>query len=306
MRVFVTGASGFIGSHVVKALVNSDHTVLGLVLPGDSVWRLSEVLDRVELLKGDLRQLASIQNDLQSWQPEACIHLAWYAEPRKYLHSRENLASMQESLDLLCTLYEIGCEHFIGAGTCAEYEMKSGLLAENDLTNPETLYAATKLSFKLIGEQIARQYRKQFTWGRIFYLYGSHEDSRRLVPAAILKLINGEAFETSPGEQVRDFLHVEDVANAFVVMMEQKISGTYNICSSEPVSVKTLLNTIGRLLARPDLLHYGALPYREWEPMYICGNNDRLKSIGWRPRFHIQSGLENVIPWWKINQEQHR
>jgi nucleoside-diphosphate-sugar epimerase len=304
VRVLVTGASGFIGSHVVRALIDSGHDVLCFVLPDDNLWRLDDVIDRIELLRGDLRNLSNVQYELQNWRPATCVHLAWYAKPGKYLQSRENLYSLQGSLDLLEVLGGSGCAHFIGAGTCAEYEMKSEKLSESDNTNPETLYAASKLSFQMLGERIAEQSNIRFSWGRIFYLYGSYEDSRRLVPAAIQKLQKSEIFSSSPGEQVRDYLHVSDVANAFSALVNCQATGIYNICSAIPVSIKTLLDTIGSLMGKSELLAHGTLPYREWEPRFVCGNNDRLKSTGWLPQVSLPMGLQDTINWWKTHLEK--
>ncbi len=303
MRVLVTGASGFIGSHVTRALIGAGHEVLALVVPGDELRRLQDVLPRVEVLRGTLQDMPDIQNKLRAWKPNACIHLAWYAELGKYLIALENLVSLQGSLSLLQALSENGCEHFIGAGTCAEYEMKAEMLMETDKTKPETLYAASKSSFQMIGEQLSNRAGMRFTWGRIFYLYGLQEDPRRLVPAAILKLQKGEVFSASPGEQIRDYLHVADVANAFLALMEKKAEGIFNVCSAQPVSIKSLLDTIGNLTGRPELLLYGALPYRDWEPMFICGKNDRLRSTGWSPQISLQTGLQKTISWLKHTQE---
>lgn len=299
MKALVTGASGFIGSHVTRALINAGHDVLAWTAFGNNLWRMQDILPKIKVLRGTLQDTSSIQEQLRAWRPQACIHLAWYAEHGKYLNSRENLSSLQISLNLLQALSECDCEYFIGAGTCAEYEMKSEMLLETDKTKPETLYAASKLCFQMIGEQIAAQTGLRFAWGRIFYLYGSQEDSRRLVPSAILKLQKGEVFSASPGEQVRDYLHVTDVANAFLALVEQKAMGTYNICSAKPITTKSLLDMIGDLIGRPELLAHGTLPYREWEPMFICGNNDRLKATGWTPHIDLRSGLHDTINWWE-------
>jgi nucleoside-diphosphate-sugar epimerase len=181
MKALVTGASGFIGSHVARALVDAGHDVLALVTPNNSPWRLQDILPRLEICRGSLHNVTGFQEQLRAWQPQVCIHLAWYAEPGKYLNSKENLGSLAGSLNLLQALTDCGCQQFIGAGTCAEYEMKSEILFETDKTRPATLYAASKLSFQMLGEQIAT-HLASLQWGRIFYLYGPQEDFWRLCP----------------------------------------------------------------------------------------------------------------------------
>jgi UDP-glucose 4-epimerase len=295
MRVFVTGASGFIGSHVTRALINAGHDVLALVTPSADLWRINDVLHKLEITRGTLQDLHAFQDQLLAWQPQACIHLAWYAEPGKYLNSSENLVSLQGSLNLLQLLAQNGCSQFIGAGTCAEYEITPDRLRETDKTKPETLYAAAKLSFQMLGEKIAAQTGMHFSWGRIFYLYGKQEDHRRIIPSAILSIQNGKPFSASPGEQIRDYLYITDVANAFLTLLEQRAAGIYNICSSEVVSIRFILDLIGNLTGRPELLIHGALPYRDWEPMFICGDNSKLSRLGWEPKISLKTGLRETI-----------
>lgn len=298
MRVLITGASGFIGSYVTRALIDSGHDVLVLAVPDDDLWRLQDVLANVSVVRGTLQDTHNLQVKIHEWKPTACLHLAWYAEPGKYLNSTENLNSLQGSLNLLQILAETGCRQFVGAGTCAEYEMKKEMLAEIDKVKPETLYAASKLSFQMVGEQLAKEFGLHFAWGRIFFLYGEKEDPRRLVPAAVLALQKGEVFPASQGEQVRDYLHIADIANAFLTLVEKQSEGIFNICSSQPLTIRNLLIKIGELTGKPHLISHGALPYREWEPMFICGNNDKLKSLGWVPKISLEQGLQQVIQWW--------
>jgi Nucleoside-diphosphate-sugar epimerases len=299
VKVFVTGATGFIGSHLMRVLLAAGHDVLILTRPDGNPWRIRDILHQVSIVQGTMQEIQNVQEQLRIWQPQACVHLAWYAEPGKYLNSKENLASLQDGLKLLQILASCGCEQFVGAGTCAEYEMKSEVLLETDRTKPETLYAATKSSFQVLGEQLAAQAGLRFAWGRVFHLYGSSEDTRRLIPATILSLQKGHIFSASLGEQIRDYLHVTDVASAFAAMVEQRAVGIYNICSSEPVTIRFILETVGGLMGQPELIKHGVLPYREWEPMFLCGNNDRLKTMGWVPQVELRSGLKATINWWE-------
>jgi nucleoside-diphosphate-sugar epimerase len=181
------------------------------------------------------------------------------------------------------------------AGTCAEYDTEFGYLSELTPTHPATLYAAAKLSCCQLGEQIAAQAKINFAWGRVFYPYGPQEDERRLVSAAIRALKQGIAFPATQGEQVRDYIHVEDVAAAFCILIEKQAPGVFNISSGLPVSIRQLLETIETLMGCGDLIKFGVQPYRDWEPPFICGNNSRLKNLGWKPSYSLTKGLSETI-----------
>jgi nucleoside-diphosphate-sugar epimerase len=295
MRVLVTGASGFIGFHVTKILLERNHQVAILVMPGDPMTRLQPYLNRLETISSALESKDLLESSIDQFKPEGCIHLAWYAEPGKYLDSAKNIQSLESSLSLFQALIEAGCRQIVAAGTCFEYDTNFGYLHEDTPACPASLYAAAKLSCYLLGGQLAAQAKIPFSWGRIFYPYGPLEDHRRLVPAAIKALKQGLPFPASTGEQIRDYIHVNDVAAAFCVLMEKKADGIFNISSGVPVPIRQLLETLGNLMNRANLIRFGALPYRKWEPPFICGNNKRLRHLGWRPDISLEQGLLDAI-----------
>ena len=301
MRVFLTGASGFIGAHVLRALLDRGHVVTALVSPGNPLWRLRGVNDLFSAVVGRLNCLDLLRVTLAEFQPEVWIHLAWYAKPGKYLQSTKNISSMTDSVTLMRILSQVGCRQVVMAGTCAEYDTDLGYLREDTPTRPVTLYAAAKLACFLIGQQIAAQAKINFAWGRIFYPYGPQEDVRRLVPAVIRTLLNGRSFAATYGEQVRDYIHVEDVAVAFCVLAENQTNGVFNISSGVPVTIHHLLETIGSLIGHDNLIKFGAQPYRTWEPPFICGENLRLKEHGWHPKYSLLEGLNHTLRWWENN-----
>jgi len=295
MKVFITGAPGFIGAHVMQALLARGYEVVALVMPGDPADRLKTIKHCFETIEGTLEDADLLAASLRVVKPDACIHLAWYAEPGLYLNSERNLQSLNASLSLFQTLIKTGCPQIVAAGTCFEYDTDFGYLNENTPTRPVSLYASAKLSCCLLGSQLAMQAGIRFAWGRIFYPYGQLEDQRRLVPAAIAALSQGKPFPASPGEQVRDYIHVADVATAFCTLMEKQTEGVFNISSGVPVTIRQLLETIAKLMERPDLIELGALPYRDWEPPFICGNNKCLKNIDWAPKCSLTEGLIDTI-----------
>src|SRR6185503_437734 len=125
--------------------------------------------------------------------------------------------------------------------TCAEYDTDVGFLREDSPTKPATIYSACKLSMCLIGQHMATAAGVKFAWGRLFYLYGEQEDSRRLVPALIQSLQLGKPFDATAGEQVRDYLHTTDVAFALVMLAQQKAEGIYNIASGIAITMRQLM-----------------------------------------------------------------
>ncbi len=299
MTVLVTGANGFVGSRVVRRLHESGAEVAALVRPGSSRRRLAG-LTGVMFLEADLADSGAIAKHLDSVRPEACIHLAWYAEPGKYLDSAENLDSLRSSLALLEDLARAGCGHVVGVGTCFEYAMSAELLREDSPTRPETLYAAAKLAFGLVAGARLAQLGIGMAWARLFYLYGPFEDGRRLVPAMVSALSAGREFPATAGEQIRDYLHVDDVASALCELSHRRLGGVFNVCSGQPVSIAGLMQTLGEILGRPELIRLGSVPYRKWEPMFVCGDSTRLQTEAhWSPRYSLEEGLAATVEWWK-------
>lgn len=301
MKVFLTGASGFIGAHVTRALLARGHSVMALVKPENPMWRLKDVRGQFAVAIGFLADVQILRAALNEFKPDACIHLAWYAEPGKYLHSPENIRSLMDSLSLLSELVQIGCRQVVIAGTCAEYDTDVGYLREDSPKRPSTLYAAAKLSCCLLSQQIAAMAKINFAWARTFYPYGPQEDDRRVVPAVINALQQGQPFPATAGEQVRDYVYVEDVATAFCCLAEKQANGIFNIASAAPVTIRQLLETVGNLLGRSELIQFGALPYRDWEPMFISGDNRRMRELGWTPGYALNDGLLQTIQWWEAH-----
>ncbi len=298
-RLLVTGATGFIGSRVTRAALASGWRVAVLACPGASPRRLRDVADRLVWLRGDLTHPASVRVAVARWKPSACIHLAWFAEPGRYLHAPENVDCLVGSLALLQELVRRRCRSVVMAGTCAEYAPRSGRLREDAPVRPATLYGACKLALGEIARRMIRGSATRLAWARIFQLYGPAEDPRRVVPAAMLSLYGGRPFRASQGDQVRDYLHADDVASALLRLAARRADGLFNVCSARPVTIRAILQVVGRVTGRPGLLRFGAVGRRPWDPPRLVGDNRRLLALGWVPRYGLRDGLAQTAAWWR-------
>ena len=302
MKVLITGAGGFIGSFLARLLVNEGYEVHAIVRKSSNLWRIQDILPSIQLFSADLLDYEQVNAYLEKIKPEWCIHLAWYAVPGKYLQSPENLNSLQASLNLVSQLIEVGCKRFIGVGTCFEYDFSLGYLSESSPTKPLTLYAATKIALATTLSQLSAVTDMETVWVRLFYQYGPQENPNRLIPAIISSLLKDEIVKTTEGEQIRDFLYIEDVASALVEIARSKLTGIVNIGSGKPITVREIALTLGTILAKTHLINFGALAYRSNDPMFICANNYLLKQeTNWQIKYDLETGLKNTIDWYKNN-----
>ncbi|MBF0408689.1 MAG: NAD(P)-dependent oxidoreductase [Candidatus Riflebacteria bacterium] len=296
MKVLLTGASGFIGSEILRQLLSNGHEVTAISLPDENLSEQNNLI----ILSEDLNNHEKIRSLISSNPPDAAIHLAWHVKTPDYLESEKNLDCLLSTVKLVKSLIECKCAHIAIAGTCAEYDHSGGYMSEDKtLILPDTLYAAAKTSCRLLCEQLTKNSSTKLAWLRIFYPYGPNENPMRLLPALIKSLCGNNFFKASTGDQIRDYIHVHDVASAFVNISEKKIQGSFNVSSGFPITIRSLLETTAEIMGKKDLIQFGALPPRPWDPPFICGNNLKLRSTGWQQKYPILQGLSNTIEWWK-------
>jgi nucleoside-diphosphate-sugar epimerase len=295
-RVLVTGASGFVGRPCVD-LLRARGFEVHAVTRGRSLEPSASISPHVADLL-DPRQIERLVADIR---PSHLLHLAWETEHGRFWSAEANLAWLGAGLHLVRAFAETGGARAVVAGTCAEYRWSEDICAEGrTTTEPATLYGACKHALHVASRAYAELAGFSLAWGRLFFLYGPREHRRRFVPSVVAPLLRGQPAPLSHGAQVRDFLHVDDVADAFVALLDSEISGPINIASGTPVRLREVAGMIGDLIGRPDLLCFDALPAREDDPPTIVADTTRLREeLGWRPQRALQAGLAHTIEWWR-------
>lgn len=276
IKFVVTGASGFIGRSIITELLGRGCEVVGVTR---NKLNLSQFGDRIRIIEADLQHISDAL--LAEIGDNTClIHLAWGGLPNySSLHHFE--AELPAQYQFIKTLVENGLSSVFVSGTCFEYGMKSGKLCEEDATLPQNPYGYAKDSLRKQLQFLSKERSFNLTWGRLFYIYGEEQGERSLFSQLKRSVSEKKlCFNMSGGEQLRDYLPLSDVAKAIVsVSMLQGDFGVVNICSGNPVSVRSLVE---RWLVeyRWDIkLNLGFYSYPRYEPMAFWGDVQKLDKI---------------------------
>jgi dTDP-6-deoxy-L-talose 4-dehydrogenase (NAD+) len=202
---------------------------------------------------------------------DAVVHVAWYAEPGKYLQSPRNLDCLSGTLNLARGAATAGIRKFVGIGTCFEYDLDGGLLTVDTPLKPSTPYAGAKAAAYMALSQWFSSQRVAFGWCRLFYLYGEGEDERRLVPYLRARLAAGEPAELTSGNQIRDYMDVTEAGRRIAEVVLGDKQGPLNICSGVPMTVRQLAERIADEYGRRDLLQFGSRPDNLVDPPCVVG-----------------------------------
>ena len=230
-KVLVTGANGFIGSHVADALRARGATVFTLVRPVD------------------FHDRQAVEGVLRDRNPSVLVHCAWrLATGSSYLGDPANAEDVAASLQLFQLAAATSCRRVIGIGTCLEYKESSGPVAEDAPLSPRTVYGASKAALFLAANAWAGNAGVSFSWPRLYYPFGPREAPHRLVPTVVNRLLQGERAATTSGEQRRSFLFAADAGDAIAEIALSDVRGAVNVGADGVIAVRDLVNRIGELL----------------------------------------------------------
>ncbi len=296
-RVLVTGATGFIGRHALQSLVDRGFEV-------HAVYHESPIDVSVTWHKCDLLAGGAADELCKKVWATSLIHFAWIATPGEFWMSPQNKSWRDATIELVQAFQRYGGTRTVVAGSCAEYDWATAdkPLSEDTPSKPVTPYGKAKHETRIALEALAKSTGMSLGWGRIFFLYGPYEPPSKFVAYIINELLAGRKALLSHGEQVRDFLHVQDVADAFCALLESDVRGAVNIASGEPVTLKEIAREIAVQLGKEELLSFGAKEASANEPPRLVADVTRLrKEVGWAKRIPLREGIEETIAWWKAH-----
>ena len=288
MKVLLTGASGFIGRYVLRALQAQGIEVvaIGRTRPDATV----------QFIEADLLATANLMPLVQQAQATHLLHLAWYAEHGKYWTSPLNLRWVDASTRLVEAFCAAGGQKLVLAGTCAEYDWAHGYCREDSSPlEAATLYGIAKDATRRLTMAICEQHQVPCAWGRIFLPFGAGESANRLIPSLVEVFQGRRAPFGVNGLAYRDFLHASDVAQAFICLLTAEATGAYNVSSGEPVRLHEVVTTLANLCGADPEIVLSLSTARPGEPPLLMGESTKLRALGWSPVLTLAQGLERVL-----------
>ncbi|HSU27288.1 MAG TPA: NAD-dependent epimerase/dehydratase family protein [Chitinophagaceae bacterium] len=277
MKILVTGAGGFIGYHVIHNLLQRKHEVMATDISREAASH-KDWFQQVIFAEHTINDNAIADNLFEKFnRPDKMIHLAWKGLPnyKESFHMEENLP---HQFGFLKNLVENGLKDLLVAGTCFEYGMQSGCLKEDMPAAPNNPYALAKDTLRQSLEELRKKHGFLLKWPRLFYLYGNGQNPKSLLSQLEKALqANEKVFNMSKGDQQRDYLPVETMADYIVrIALQNKVTGVINCCSGKPVTVLSLVKDYLKQSGKTIQLNLGYYPYPDYEPMEFWGDTKKL------------------------------
>jgi nucleoside-diphosphate-sugar epimerase len=303
MRVFVTGATGFLGSYVAADLLAQKHDVAVLVRPGRNPWRLADISDRLEPIEGTLDNPDAWKDRLVSFAPDAVVHLAWRGVDGNERNSTDQARNIVDATALAKLSAYAGARVFIGAGSQAEYGPYDRAIVESDMPRPTTLYGIAKLASGMMTERGCADCGLRFVWLRIFSTYGPKDRESWLIPNLIRTLRAEGHMALTACEQRWGFLHVRDAAAAVsLAAANPEAKGVYNVGSPDAPRLRETVTQLRNLIGTGEL-GFGEIPYRPDQVMVLAANVTRLRSLGWQVTIPLDEGMRETLAWYDTHRQ---
>lgn len=287
MRILLTGATGFLGSHLLEKLLENHHEVVILKRPSSDTWRIAHLLDQIKAYDVDVEP---IESAFQDQQIDAVIHTACHYGRNKDSMSQVIDSNLMFGVKVLETAIKYNTGTFFNTGTLL----------------PDYLNTYS-LSKKQFAEWLKQSSGKiQAVNLKLEHMYGPKDDKNKFVPWLLDRMLHdNEEIQLTKGEQIRDFIYIDDVIAAYMVLLNSirtlPAYSEFNVGTAQPITVRSFVETLSYAVEKEidtpvkPRLNFGAIPYRDGELMHSHANITNLEQLGWKATTTLLEGIKNII-----------
>ena len=300
-RVLVTGATSFMGSHLVRRLLNEGCLVHALISPANNLRRLKDVQSSLALWKGDICHLGFVKKMVKDVKPQWIFHCAGFGvHPGQTDLQRLAQVNVLGMATLLTALEDLDFERLVTSGTSAEYGPSLIPFKETRQIAPETFYGATKAAATLLAQTFGLMKHKTVVTLRPFHVYGPGEEPTRLIHAAIRACLDDRPLKLTSLKEKRDFVYIDDVIQASMLAASDRVQGThiFNIGSGLETTLGKVIEIIQHHTGKKIKVIEGAYENRPWKSLCWAADNQLARKVlGWKPRYQVKEGVAKTIEW---------
>lgn len=308
-KVVITGANGFIGSHMTMRMLAEGANVYVMVRESSDLWRLNEISRNIYLYKVDLRNDGKVKEYIREIKPDYIFHMAAYGvDSRQKDYIKAANTNIIGTINLLNAAIAADCEKFINTGTSMQYGNKTMPIKETEHYSPSNIYGSTKGAATIIAHQIAVENDINIATIIPFGVFGENEGSHKFFPHVILAALGGKSIELSPCEQYRDYCYIENIIDGFLMAAadEKRKNEIFNIGSGDIFQLKHFAKLIAEKMNCASDIKYGSVEYRKndlWSPQPDISKITNV--LGWNPRVSLSEGIERTIEWFRANCDKY-
>tara|TARA_B100001113_G_scaffold75943_1_gene59329 strand:- start:732 stop:1628 length:897 start_codon:yes stop_codon:yes gene_type:complete len=277
-KIIITGVNGFLGKHLYNSL-SKKYNIAPISIRLNSDWDL-------------------IKSEIIDFKPDIFIHCGWSYGNSFYDINENQYDNVKIGIKLMKILSNIDNLYFMGVGSFAEYGFNNNIITELDKEMPNNDYGLAKNFFKSISEKFCHINNFKWTWIRPCYIFGPNDVQTRLIPKVINLCLKNKDIELNSCDSVIDYLYIKDFTRAINRLISNQESGIFNICSGNQYEIKNIIETIKHLCGSKSQISFNSSIDRKNFPKYICGNNTKLKSTSWFPKYNLIEGLTETIKFY--------
>lgn len=301
-KAIVTGATGFLGSWLVKELSSSGIEVTAVVRSLHKEAEILAQLENVKIVKCQLSDMERLPEIIEERDIDVFYHLAWAGTSgMERADVRLQLQNVQASCDAVAAASAIGCRKYVNAGSIMEYEAMQYIPSDGSRPGRGSIYSSAKLAADYMSKTVAVSYNLSYINAIISNIYGPGEKSARFVNSTLRKLLSGERACFTHGEQLYDFIYASDAAKAFRLVGEKgEAFGSYYIGSKEPHPLKEFIIKMRDAVDDSIELFFGEVPFEGASLDYGWFDMQKLHAeLGFVPETTFEQGIRNTSEWIK-------